>query len=226
MNILLVEDNKEINSILTKMLEMDGYKVTSCLNAFDALSAFAKEKYFCVITDLMMPIMSGEDFIRKIRTDYYGLIIAVTAKTRLTDKLNVLSIGADDYIVKPFSKDEILLKIRNYYNKLLKSNHKVSLNKGELVFNFHDNQLLIAGNIVTLTSVEYLIIKCFINNLNHIVSREDIMRDVYYDDLDVFDRAVDGHIKNIRKKISALVCTEYILTVYGLGYKLVGQIHE
>ncbi len=226
MNILLVEDNKEINSILTEMLKVDGYSVTSCFNAIDALTAFAKDDFFCVITDLMMPVMSGEELIKKIRTDYYGLIIAVTAKTRLDDKLNVLSLGADDYIVKPFNKDEILLKIRNYYSKLIKSNHKVSLNKGELVFNFHDNQLLIAGQIVTLTSVEYLIVKYFINNLNRIVSRDDIMREVYYDDLDVFDRAIDGHIKNIRKKISAIVSTEYILTVYGLGYKLVGQIYE
>ena len=226
MNILLVEDNIEINRILTEILERDGYSVTSCFNAIDAITAFAKEKFFCVITDLMMPVMSGEELIRQIRIDYYGLIIAVTAKTRLEDKLNVLSLGADDYIVKPFNKDEILLKIRNYYNKLVKSNHKVSLNKGELVFNFHDNQLLIAGDIVALTSVEYLIMKYFINNLNRIVSREDIMREVYYDDLNVFDRAVDGHIKNIRKKISAIVDTEYILTVYGLGYKLVGQIYE
>lgn len=226
MKILVVEDNIEINHIITNMLKKDGYEVTSCFNAIEALEAFSKDNYFCVVTDLMMPIMSGKELIKKIRVDYYGLIIAVTAKTGIDDKLNILSIGADDYIVKPFTKEEILLKIRNYHNKLMKSNHKVKLNNGEIIFNFHNNQLIVNNEIVNLTSIEYLIMKYFVNNLNRIISREELMRKVYYDDLDVFDRAIDGHIKNIRKKLSNLVDTKYIITVYGMGYKFIGEINE
>ena len=226
MQILVVDDSPEINKILTDMLQSDGYNVISCSNAFDALKTFQENKFFCVITDLMMPIMSGEEFIRKIRTDYYGLIIAVTAKTGMDDKLNVLSLGADDYIAKPFNKQEILLKVRNYANKINKSNHKTSLNDGEFIFNFHDNILQINDNIIKLTSVEFLVVKTFVNGLNRIISRDDIMSAVYYDDLEVFDRAIDGHIKNIRKKIKQYSDREYIKTVYGLGYKLVGESDE
>lgn len=226
MKILIVEDNKGINDILTNLMKEEGYDVVSCNNAFDALKEFEEHSFFCVLTDLMMPIMSGEEFIKKIRTDYYGLIIAITAKTQLEDKLNVLTIGADDYIMKPFNKKEIILKVRNYANKINKSNHKQSLNGGEFVFNHHDNQLIVNQNIVNLTSVEFLIIKYFMKYLNKIISRDELMANVYYDDLDVFDRAVDGHIKNIRKKIKKYSDKEYIKTVYGLGYKLVGDADE
>ena len=224
MNILVVEDNLEINKIITKMLQSEGYNVTSCTNAFDALKSFSKNDYFCVITDLMMPIMSGEELIEKLRPNYLGLIIAVTAKTGIDDKLYTLSIGADDYIIKPFNRNEILFKIKNYYNKFIQTRKNISFNNGELIFNFNDNQLIVCNNIVELTAIEFLIVKFFIQNVNQVLSRDQIMKNVYYEDFNVFDRAIDGHIKNIRKKIADFVSKKYIHTVYGLGYKFVGEI--
>lgn len=226
MNILIVEDNENINKILTNIMTSEGYNVTSCYNAFDAIEIFQSKSFFCVLTDLMMPVMSGEEFIKKIRVDYYGLIIAITAKTQLQDKLNVLKIGADDYIMKPFDKQEIIFKVRNYANKINKSNHIVRLNDGEFEFNYHDNKISVSRNEINLTSIEFLVLKYFLENLNKIVSREEIMNYVYYDDLDVFDRAIDGHIKNIRKKIKKHSDVDYIKTVYGLGYKMVGEVDE
>ena len=226
MKILVVEDSKEINKILSNMFKDEGYEVISCFNAYEALKAFSNNKFFCVVTDLMMPIMSGEEFIKNIRPDYYGLIIAITAKTSIDDKLKVLGLGADDYIMKPFKKKEVILKIGNYAKKLNKSNHIVELNNGDFIFNYHDNLLKVHGIPIKLTSVEFLIIKYFIENLNKIIPREELMSVVYYDDLDVFDRAIDGHIKNLRKKIKQQSDQEYIKTVYGLGYKFVGDVNE
>jgi len=226
MKILVLEDNVEINKILTNLFEEQGYSVSSFDNAFDALEAFQKEKFNCVLTDLMLPIMSGEEFIRKIRTDYYGLIIAITAKVKEDDKIAVLELGADDYITKPFNRKEVLIKVTNYFNKINKSNHKTSINKGEFIFNHHDNTLLINKELVTLTSVEYLTLTVLVKSINKIISRDTILHSVYFNDIDVFDRVIDGHIKNIRKKIRKHTDTEYIKTVYGMGYKLVGDVDE
>jgi len=226
MKILILEDNKEINRILTKLFEDEGYEVLSYNNALDALSGFAVNTVNCVLTDLMLPIMSGEEFIKKIRTDYYGLIIAITAKTSDEDKLKVLELGADDYILKPFNKREVLLKVNNYFSKLNKSNHKTSINSGDFIFNHHDNTLVINKNLITLTSVEYLTLSVLLENINRIVSRDVILNAMYTVDVDVFDRVIDGYVKNIRKKIRKFTDTEYIKTVYGLGYKLEGEVDE
>lgn len=224
MKILILEDNIEINKILTNLFVNEGYEVVSFFNAFDALKEFNNSVINCVLTDLMLPIMSGEQFIKKIRTDYFGLIIAITAKTSNEDKLNVLELGADDYILKPFNKREIVLKVHNYFMKLNKSNHKTSLNSGEIVFNHHDNTLMINKNLITLTSVEYLTMKVLLDSINKIITRDVILNGIYTMDIDVFDRVIDGHIKKIRKKIRMYTDKDYILTVYGLGYKLVGEV--
>ncbi len=226
MKILILEDNKDINAILTKLFTDEGFEVLSYDNAFDALKGFKSNKIHCVLTDLMLPIMSGEEFIKKIRPDYYGLIIAVTAKTSIEDKLQVLELGADDYILKPFNKREVLLKVKNYFMKLNRSNHVTSLNNGEFIFNHHNNTLKIHENSITLTSVEYLTLSTLIESLNKIISRESILNKIYSVDVDVFDRVIDGYIKNIRKKIKKYTDTEFIKTVYGLGYKLVGEADE
>lgn len=226
MNILVLEDNIEINKILTSSLEKEGYTVFSYTNAFDALKAFKEHKIQCILTDLMMPIMTGEEFIKQIRPNYYGLIIAITAKTKLEDKLHVLSLGADDYILKPFNKKEVLLKVGNYFKRLNKSNHITSLNNGDFIFNHRDNTLVVDKQPITLTSVEYLTLSVLIESINQIMSRETILSEMYMHEVDVFDRVIDGYIKNIRKKINPHTNYEYIKTVYGLGYKLVGEIDE
>lgn len=226
MKILILEDNKEINAILTRLFIDEGYEVLSYDNAFDAIKGFESNKIHCVLTDLMLPIMSGEEFIKKIRPDYYGLIIAVTAKTSMDDKLKVLELGADDYILKPFNKREVLLKVKNYFMKLNRSNHVTSLNDGEFIFNHHNNTLIVNGNSITLTSVEYLTLSALIESMNKIISREGILNKIYTVDVDVFDRVIDGYVKNIRKKVKEYSETEFIKTVYGLGYKLVGDVDE
>lgn len=226
MKILVLEDNVEINKIITDLFTDEGYDVLSYNNAFDALNGFENNSIQCVLTDLMLPIMSGEEFIKKIRPDYYGLIIAITAKTKEEDKLKVLEFGADDYILKPFNKREVLLKVNNYFKKLNKNNHKTSLNNGDLIFNHHDNTLIVNKEVVTLTSLEYLTFDSLIGSINKIITRQSILDKVYFNEVEVFDRVIDGHIKNVRKKIKQYSNQEYIKTVYGLGYKLVGEVDE
>lgn len=226
MAILILEDNPDINQILTSLFQKEGYTVFSYDNVFDALEGFKSHNIQCVLTDLMLPIMSGESFIKKIREDFYGLIIAITAKSGEEDKLNVLSIGADDYIVKPFNKKEVLIKVNNYFLKLNRRNQISSLNNGEFKYNHKNNSLIVNGHPITLTSIEFLTLGVLMKSLNNIVTRNQIIEQVYHNDLDVFDRVIDGQIKKIRKKIKQHTDVEFIKTVYGLGYKLEGEIDE
>jgi len=225
-NILVLEDNQEINEILSNTLKDEGYTVFSCFNAFDALEVFADERIGLIISDLMLPIKSGEEFIEDIRKTSTVHIIAITAKVNTTDKLHTLTIGADDYITKPFNKQEVVIKVNNYFKKLQVKDVYISINSGKFKLNTDNNELIINNNTITLTSVEYIMLKKMLESLNKIINRESFLDTLNYNNFEVFDRVVDTHIKNIRGKIKKVSNDNYIKTVYGLGYKLTGDLDE
>lgn len=224
--ILVLEDNKEINHFITKVLKDEGYQVFSAFDAFHAEDIFHQESIDLIVTDLMLPIKSGESFIKTIRKDSSIHIIIISAKSDLDDKLEGLKIGADDYLVKPFSKEELILKIRNYFKKQTKEEEKITMFNGDIVFSLENNVLLVKGHKVTLTAVEFQILKLLILHKDKVVSRTQILDYLYDYDIDVYDRVVDTHIKNIRKKIKQYYEYSFIKTVYGLGYTLVGEKND
>lgn len=225
-NIIVLEDNKDINEILTNILLKEGYNVFSSFNAFDALKDFKNNYIDCIITDLMLPVMSGEDFIQEVRKTSAVHIIVISAKTSTLDKLEVLKIGADDYLFKPFLEEEVIIKLKNLFAKKAQKEEKITFNKKAVVFEEGKNQLEINHKVITLTSIEYKIIKKLIDNYNKIITREQFLDDIYSYGGDVFDRVIDVHIRNIRKKISKVTDTELIKTVYGLGYIFEGRLDE
>ncbi|MCF7925350.1 MAG: response regulator transcription factor [Candidatus Izimaplasma sp.] len=220
--ILVCEDHKEINHLVTTHLEEQGYTVYPTYNAIDALQVFREEQLDVIITDLRLPVMSGEEFIAEVRKTSAIHIIVISAKTDLTDKLNGLKIGANDYIYKPFVPEEISYKLRNLFSQ--KNTPKTqTFHQGELIFKQNDMTLTINNQDVTLTAVEYRLLKYLIMHPKQVISRDQLL-DIIHDYQDeVFDRVIDVHIKNIRKKIKAHSDTPYIKTVYGLGYKFVGD---
>ncbi len=199
-NIIVLEDNKDINEILTNILLKEGYNVFSSFNAFDALKDFKNNYIDCIITDLMLPVMSGEDFIQEVRKTSAVHIIVISAKTSTLDKLEVLKIGADDYLFKPFLEEEVIIKLKNLFAKKAQKEEKITFNKKAVVFEEGKNQLEINHKVITLTSIEYKIIKKLIDNYNKIITREQFLNDIYSYGGDVFDRVIDVHIRNIRKK--------------------------
>ncbi len=223
-NILIVEDNERINNMLSSRCKSEGYNVFQTFTAEDGLNIFNGNNIDIVLTDLMLPNMQGEELVKKIREVSDCFIIMTTAKTQLEDKLNGLNLGADDYLVKPFSFDELLLKMKRYImrNKVIKSDI-MSFNNNDLVFSYDNNILEVNSNKIELTSREYLVLKVLIDNINKVLTREQILDKLSTVEDDVYDRVIDVYIKNIRKKIRMYSNFDYIKTVYGLGYRFDGE---
>lgn len=225
-NIIVLEDNKEINAILTSILLKEGYNVFAFYNAFDALKAFKKNHIDCILTDLMLPIMQGEEFIQEIRKESNVHIIIISAKTTNPDKLEGLKKGADDYLFKPFLEEEVIIKLENLFIKKDYEKNITTFDKKTIIFEEGKTQLIIENQTILLTSVEYQMVRLLIKQNNKVITREQFL-DVLYDlEDEVFDRVIDVHIRNIRKKIKKVSKKEIIKTVYGLGYTFVGDIDE
>ncbi|MCF7927223.1 MAG: response regulator transcription factor [Candidatus Izimaplasma sp.] len=225
-NLIVLEDNREINDFLTTLLDEAGYQVFSSTNAFDALEDFNTNSIDCIITDLMLPVMSGEAFIKKIRKESNVHIIVISAKTQNEDKIEGLKIGADDYLFKPFLKEEVLIKLENFFQKRDQKNSVISLNNKEIIFSKGTPELIIEETHIELTTIEYHIMMLLLTHINQVLTRDDFLDYLYAYGDEVYDRVVDVHIKNIRKKIKPVYQKTLIKTVYGLGYQLVGETDE
>lgn len=225
-NILVLEDSIEINNIIKNKLIDLNYNVFQVFNAFEALKVFNNESIDLIITDLMLPIKSGEDFIKDIRTTSNVYIIIISAKIDLDNRLEGLSLGADDYIVKPFSSEELALKVKSYFKRKNRAYSNFSFNNQEFIYNSDNNLLQISHKEIELTTVEFLLLGALIKNANKILSRSQLLKLSYSDYTDVYDRVIDVHIKNVRKKIKQYTPTEYIKTIYGLGYKFEGEFDD
>lgn len=225
-NIIVLEDNKNINELISNILVREGYKVFSCYNAFDAYKEFENNKIDCILTDLMLPIITGEVFIQEIRKKSNVHIIVISAKTSSSDKLDVLKIGADDYLFKPFLEEEVRLKLRNFFYKKDYSAMTKSFNEGDVIFVEGKPELIIKNTTISLTSVEYQIIRYLIQAENKVISREQFLDVLYSFGDEVFDRVIDVHIRNIRRKIKTKYDKDVIKTIYGLGYCWGGILDE
>jgi DNA-binding response OmpR family regulator len=220
-----VEDHPEINRILCDTLRRHGYVVVSTDNAIDALSLFRAQSFQCVITDLRLPVKSGEELVEDIRRISQVHIIVVTAKATTKDKLDVLRLGADDYLYKPFLPEEVRYKVDNLFAKLNTSSIR-SFQNEDLVVRQNDPTIHVGGEAVELTSVEYRMLEYLIDHPHQVIKRSTFLDVMYDQEEDVYDRVVDVHIKNIRKKLRAHTSVPYIKTVYGLGYSFEGDRDE
>lgn len=224
--IMVLEDNKVINKLLSDILIKEGYSVFSFYNAFDALEFFKRNKIDCILTDLMLPIMSGEEFIQEIRKESNIHIIIISAKTTNEEKIEGLRIGADDYLYKPFLEEEVTIKLSNLFNKKDNKENIKTFNNKEILYIDGVPEIIINGIKVSLTSVEYQMIKFLIKENKKVVTRNQFLDVLYSFGDEVYDRVIDVHIRNIRKKINKIYKKEVIKTIYGLGYSWVGDLDE
>jgi len=220
MRILVLEDEKKINNLITLYATQEGHIVESAFDANRALTIFEKEKIDLVITDLMLKGMSGERFIELIRARSNVYIIALTAKTTLESKLDVLSKGADDYIYKPFAIDELIIKLRHIERRLRKEESlRFSHGSHTVTLKRESGTVHKDGAPVDLKHTEMKILRYLMENEGRILSREQII-DACLEESEAYDRIVDVYIKNIRKKTGL---PTLIRTVYGAGYKFEGD---
>ncbi|CEN93802.1 DNA-binding response regulator [[Clostridium] sordellii] len=224
-NILVVEDDVDINNLITKTLEKHDYKVTQAFSGSEALLQLSISEFKLILLDLMLPGMSGEDIINKTREKKEIPIIVISAKTSLQDKVNVLNIGADDYIIKPFELEEVIARV----NSLLRRYKKYEINTpSNEVYKFKNimieeetRKVKVKEKEIHLTGYEFDILSILIKHPNRVYSRESLYEQVWKNGYYGEDNSVNVHISNIRKKIKSVSEDEdYIKTVWGIGFKL------
>ena len=222
MNILIIDDEKMIRESVAAFLEKQSYSCFSAQNGAEGLLLFEKEKIDCVILDLMLPDRSGEEICQIIRKRSDVPVIMLTAKNLENDLLNGFSIGADDYVVKPFSLKELSARVAAVLHRWQKkTDPKQRL--GALEMDEEAHTLLKNGTLVELTQVEWRILSVLMKNRQRAFTREELIDAAFGMAYEGFDRTIDTHIKNLRKKIEDDPRNPmYILTVYGLGYKMGG----
>lgn len=228
MKILIVDDEPKIVEVLKAYLEKEDYEVLTSYNGNEALNIFRKESVDLILLDLMLPDISGEDLCKIIRADSKVPIIMITAKTQEEEELEGLSIGADDYIIKPFSAKQVVARvkalIRRSYEELSSNNDVWSFNNGELIINLDTREVRANGEDVILTTTEFNLLSTLAKYPKRLFSRDDLIALALRDESECYDRVVDSHIKNLRQKIELnSKKPKIIITVYGMGYKFDGK---
>ncbi len=220
MHVLLLEDDKKINDMLALYLRQENHRVRAFSHAETALEALEKETFEVVLSDLMLPGMQGETFVRRVREASDIHIVVITAKHDDATKLDLLKHGIDDVIIKPFSIDEVLYKLRNVERRIERE-ATVRFRLGEAVFSVkaQTNRIERNGDPLELNPTEMRILRMFLDHPTQVFSRDQIITACLRES-DAFDRIVDTYVKNLRRKIGD---KHIIETVYGEGYRFGGE---
>ena len=223
--ILVVDDENKIVEVVKSYLEHSGYEVYTAFNGTQALAQFEKVDPCLIVLDLMLPDISGEDICRTIRMKSRIPIIMLTAKVDEEDILRGLDIGADDYVLKPFSPKQLVARIAAVLRRTSEDSaplsNVISLNDGDIVIDNLRHEVRKRDNIINLTPNEYKILLAMIKIPNKTFTREELITLALGDDFEGFDRTVDTHIKNLRQKIEDDPKEpKYLQTIHGIGYRL------
>lgn len=221
--ILIVEDEKKIADIVGSYLERDGFKVTIANTGRNALQQI-KNNFDLIILDLMLPDIDGETICSSIREFSDVPIIMLTAKSSEDDRIKGLGIGADDYVIKPFSPRELVARVKAHLRRTKKNEKKLlSFNNSLLLIDTPSMEVKKGGKIIPLTSTEFKILLCLAEKPQIVFTRLQIVNAVQGYDFEGYDRVIDAHIKNIRHKIEDDPQKPmFVKTVYGAGYKFIG----
>lgn len=223
--ILIVEDDADINNLIKRILLKEGYEAECAYSGTEAKLLLKMNKYDLILCDLMLPGISGEELISEIRKDKTVPVIVLTAKDNLDDKVNVLDIGADDYITKPFEMRELTARIRVQLRKADKEpkvsdNDEDTLKFKDIVLKLQTREVYVKNQKIELTSHEFSILKIMMQSPKKVFSKESLYEAVWNNGYYGEDNTISVHISNIRKKIAKITDEQYIGTVWGIGFKL------
>ena len=217
--ILIVEDNTDIHNLIKEVLEKAKYKVLDSYSGTEALMVLERKQVDLILLDLMLPGLNGEEIVKKIKDIP---IIVISAKISAEDKVNVLLNGANDYITKPFSTEELLARIQVQLRiKEGRRENKILVYK-DMVLDETNHAICIQEKQIHLTKTEFAILKQLLLNPKQVVTKSKLLELIVQDTLDGDENSLKVHISNIRKKIRKITEEEYIESVWGIGFK----IHE
>ncbi|MBC2396211.1 response regulator transcription factor [Clostridium tetanomorphum] len=224
--ILVVEDDNDINNMLTNLVRRNGYEAIQAYSGTEAALHLKSTEFNLVLLDIMIPGMDGKELLTRIRKTMDMPVIVISARIDKTDKIEMLNMGADDYITKPFDIDELSARINSNLRRYSKDNSMASESRNSLSFkditlNKETKEVLVNGNGVNLTAREFIILELFLSNPKKVFSKANLFESVWGEEYMGDDNTVNVHMSNLRGKLQK--CNkeeEYIETIWGMGYKL------
>ena len=225
--ILLVDDEIEITEINKRYLEQGGYDIDIANDGKEALEKYKRNKYSLIITDIMMPNMDGYDLISEVQyLDAEQPFLFITAKTTEPDKIYALSMGADDYIVKPFSPRELVLRVRNILRRIKKNSTDSISMLGDLEINYNSRIAKINGKQLDLTVKSFELLWLLANNPERVFSKTELYEKIWQDEYVEDANTLNVHVHSLRRILMkhSTEKTPNIKTVWGLGYKMEKQV--
>ena len=227
LKVLVVEDDSDINSLLCNVLSKNNYDVRGAYSGSEAMMCIDMFEYDIILLDLMLPGMSGEEIIKKVRQkDELVPIIVISARTQQDEKINVLRIGADDFIGKPFDINEVIIRVEVQLRKSKRVkvvDEKVTdiISFKNISLDIESRQAFIKDKEIAFTGREFDILKLFISNPHKVFTRANLFESVWENEFLGDENTVNVHVSNLRSKIAKVdKGTEYIKTIWGIGFKL------
>ncbi len=223
--ILVIEDDESVSQLIRLYLAHEGFRAVTAHDGVTGLDLARSEDPSLILLDLNLPGIDGSDICRELRLDSDVPIIMVTARVDEEDRLAGLDLGADDYVIKPFSPRELMARVRavlrrSVREKDIKEQHHGEISIGRYLVDLESRTVHVDGNELTLTPTEYRLLVYFMNANRRTVSRDQIIENAIGYEFDGFDRTVDTHISNLRRKLEKVTIGErHLKTVYGVGYR-------
>lgn len=218
-SILVIEDDEKINQLLCSILRQNGYQTECARNGLDGWNLAMKNSYSLILMDLMLPLKSGEEILREVRRMKNTPVIVLSAKNAVYNRIELLRLGADDFISKPFDIDEVILRIEAVLRRtegvpgtLCFKNMKIDTNAG---------RIFIGEKEVSCTAMEYAILEMMLSSPQKIFSKRNLFESVTGEEYLGSENTMNVHISNLRRKIADITDENYIETVYGMGYRLI-----
>lgn len=214
--IALVEDEKDLNNLIRTYLEKEGYNVVSYYDGENTINNINKDVDLWILDIMLGDTISGYDIIKKIREENPDVpVIFTSARDKDLDKIIGLELGSDDYIAKPYSPKELVLRVNNIIRRVY-SKEKQKLTYKDYTIDLEKRMVLHKGESINLTTLEFDLLYMFVTNINKSFSRDDILNNIWGENYFGTDRVVDDLVRRLRKKMPELD----INTIYGYGYRL------
>ncbi len=226
--ILIVEDDGEIRSLLGKYLTDSGYEIGFAENGMQGLDKIENEDYSLVLLDIMLPYKSGDQVLKKVRETKDVPVIIISAKDMIQTKIDVMRMGADDYITKPFDLDEVLVRIEAVLRRCVRGSGKALNNESEteklqyknIALDIYGARVYVKDTEIILTTKEYEILKLLMTYPDKLFSKSNLYESIWGESFIYDDNTLMVHISNLRNKLKNADDEEYIETVWGMGYRL------
>ena len=216
--ILIIEDDSTINSLLCGILKKSGYEVESCTDGLTGYNMALDKDYQLILMDLMLPMKSGEEILRVLREVKKTPVIVLSAKNDVHNRIELLRLGADDFICKPFDIDEVILRIEAVLRRV--ENVKDVLTYKQMRIDKEARRIFIGDDELICTATEYAILELMLGNPGKVFSKRNLFESVTGDNYLSEENTMNVHMSNLRKKIAKITDEPYIDTVYGMGYRI------